>query len=317
MGIYDRDYERGYDDGYGGSGGWRPEGSAGGLQLRWPTTVVGWVLVVTFGVYLVELLFNSTQMTAEGPVSVNRFVDFFELRTDWITMPWYAYGLFTYGWLHDPRSIFHIAFNMFSFWMFGRELERKFGSREFLFFYLAAMLVGGLAFTLGQAIEGAPAAAVGASAGTVAVVILFALLYPNLEVRMMGILPMPMWVLGVIMVAGDLQGSFFSSERVAFTAHLGGAAFAFLYQRQQWRLSRWLPESIALPSFKRGPKLRVHHGDEEEDVYDAKAAAKEEAFEAEFNRVLDKVRDKGQDSLTRREKKVLQQASRRAQQRRQ
>lgn len=315
MGIYDRDYERGYDDGYGGSGGWRPEGSAGGLQLRWPITTVGWVLVVTFGVYAVELLFNSEQAVAGGGVAkVNGFVDFFKLRTDWVTKPWYAYGLFTYGWLHDSRDIFHIAFNMFSFWMFGRELERRLGSREFLLFYLASMLAGGLVFTAGQLIEGVPGAAVGASAGSVAVVILFALLYPNLEVRMMGVLPMPMWVLGVIMVAGDIRGSFFSDAQVAFTAHLGGAAFALAYQRRRWRLSNWLPESIEMPSFKRRPNLRVHHGDDE---LDEKAAAKEEAFEAEVNRLLDKVRDHGQDSLTRREKKVLQQASRRAQKRRQ
>ena len=44
--------------------------------------------------------------------------------------------IFTYMFMHDQRSILHLAFNMFSLWMFGRILENVWGSQRFLFFYI-------------------------------------------------------------------------------------------------------------------------------------------------------------------------------------
>lgn len=44
--------------------------------------------------------------------------------------------IFTYMFLHDPRNFFHIGFNMFSLWMFGRILEQVWGSRRFFIFYM-------------------------------------------------------------------------------------------------------------------------------------------------------------------------------------
>lgn len=43
--------------------------------------------------------------------------------------------LLTYMFLHDPHSILHIGFNMFTLWMFGRPLEHVWGSRRFFIFY--------------------------------------------------------------------------------------------------------------------------------------------------------------------------------------
>lgn len=44
--------------------------------------------------------------------------------------------LFTYMFLHDPSGITHIFFNMFSLWMFGRILERVWGGKRYLLFYI-------------------------------------------------------------------------------------------------------------------------------------------------------------------------------------
>ncbi len=44
--------------------------------------------------------------------------------------------LFTYMFLHDPTGITHIFFNMFSLWMFGRILERVWGGKRYLLFYI-------------------------------------------------------------------------------------------------------------------------------------------------------------------------------------
>lgn len=44
--------------------------------------------------------------------------------------------LFTYMFLHAPRSPYHVLFNMFSLWMFGRMMEQVWGSKRFLIYYL-------------------------------------------------------------------------------------------------------------------------------------------------------------------------------------
>ena len=298
MGIYDRDYERSYDTG----SNWRPEGQGGGgIQLRKPQTVVGWVLLVTILAYFVQIFCEP----GRGVQAANPVEAYFGLFSDWFREPWRIYTLLTYGFLHSPDNLMHIAGNMFGFWLFGRMLEQNFGSREFLLFYLTAIVAGGLAFCLGQAAMRTPGFVYGASGGTVAVTILFALLYPNVRIHFMMILPMPMWVLGCLIVGGDILGALGrSGSQVAFVAHLGGAAFALLYHYRGWRLSRWAPGEWSMPSFKRRPKLRVHREEYEDDRDEPTSS-----FDEDVNRVLAKISEQGQDSLTRKERRLLEQAS--------
>lgn len=50
--------------------------------------------------------------------------------------------------LHSPRSLFHIGFNMYALYIFGPELERRYGSVPFVLFYVASAAAGGAAFQL-------------------------------------------------------------------------------------------------------------------------------------------------------------------------
>src|SRR5258705_3050438 len=50
------------------------------------------------------------------------------------------YQVFTHMFAHSPTMLFHIVFNMFGLWMFGRILENVWGAKRFLFFYLACGL---------------------------------------------------------------------------------------------------------------------------------------------------------------------------------
>lgn len=286
MGIYDRDYERGY-----GGGGWRPEGQSG-FQLRMPESTIGRIIVVTIVVYLVEL------------VAVQPMMQWFALRSDWPGEPWRFYTLLTYGLLHSPGDLMHILFNMYGLWLFGSDLERRSGPKELLLFYVLAILAGGIAYTIGGAITGTASYAIGASAGTVAVTILFAILYPHKTILLMFVLPVPMWFLGVLLVGGDIMGAISRTSQIACSAHLGGAAFALAYYLSGVRLSSFLPDDFSLPKVNRGPKLRVHR--EEDEVYDSKP----DKMQEEVDRILKKISDQGQDSLTRGEKRTLEKASR-------
>jgi hypothetical protein len=147
-------------------------------------------------------------------------------------------------------------------------------------------------------------AMVGASGGIAAIVILFAMNYPNMTVLFMFVIPMPMWVLAVLLVGYDAYGAISRLGGTAFTAHLGGAAFGYLYYRWGGRLENWLPSGSFVKRMKPGPKLRVH---DPEQV---------DADEQRMDDILKKIQDHGQDSLTRGERRFMEKQSREFQKRR-
>lgn len=303
MGIYDRDYER--DDRYGGYGHGGGYGG-GGVHLRFPQSTINRIVLVTLVAYVVELLFNQPSSDPRVPDG-NLMINALGLQSQWWRQPWQAYQLLTYALVHANENILHVLGNMFGVWMFGRELEQRFGSREILYYYIGSILIGGLAITLGDAIQPSGVPTIGASAGTVAVIVLFALLYPHRRVFLYALIPIPMWVIGVFIVGGDLLGAFGGrGGNIAFEGHLGGAAFALFYYFQRPRLSRLTPENVSMPSLKRRPKLRVHHEEPSEQV---------DEFSEEVDRILRKIKSEGADSLTRHEKRVLERASRQYQKR--
>ena len=283
MGFYDRDYQRG---GY--------EDREPGFHLGGPTTLTTKLVIFTFGVYLAQLLTNQWLINVGS------------LRADWWQRPWLAYQLLTYGFLHAQNDLKHIAFNMLGLWIFGRDVEARYGAREFLIFYLVALVVSGLAWTLAEIPSDRMGVVIGASGGVSAVLILFAMNFPHRTAMFMFLFPMPMWVAAVIFVVIDLIGAIGRFGTTAFTAHLGGAAFGYLYYRNRWRLERFLPTQISLPRLRRRPKLRVLAPEADEDP----------STEKLVDEILKKIQDHGKDSLTRQERKILEQASREYQRRR-
>jgi hypothetical protein len=135
-------------------------------------------------------------------------------------------------------------------------------------------------------------------------VILFAMNFPHRTVLFMFFIPMPMWVLAVIIVGMDALGAVNRSGDVAFTAHLGGAMFGFLYYQWGWRLERWLPSGSLAKRLRPKPKLRVIDPDQVDST------------DSRVDEILKKIQEQGQDSLTRGERRILEQASREYQKKR-
>ncbi len=250
------------------------------------------LIIFTCAVYIGQLL------------SHNWLTEAWILPKGWYHEPWQAYRLLTYGFLHSPGDMWHILLNMFVLWLFGREVEARYGQREFLLFYLVAIVVAGLVWSIAEIPSPMPSAVLGASGGIAAVVILFAMNYPHRTMLFMFIIPMPMWVAAVIMVVWDAFGAIQRSGTIACTAHLGGAMFGFLYFQWGWRLERLLPGGSLWKRLRPRPKLRVH---DPESAADAEKAVDE---------ILKKIQDHGRDSLTRRERRILEEASREYQKRR-
>jgi hypothetical protein len=134
-------------------------------------------------------------------------------------------------------------------------------------------------------------------------VVLYALHFPRRTLLLFFVIPMPAWLLGVLVVAYDMFGASggIAGSNVAYSVHLAGAAFAFIYYLRGWNLTR-LTEGwrIAWPTFRRKPRLRVHKPVEEPGSN----------LSADVDRILEKIYREGEASLTAGERKTLETASR-------
>lgn len=143
------------------------------------------------------------------------------------------YQIFTHMFLHAPDfgMFFHILFNMFALFMFGRVLENVWGPKRFLFFYLASGVGAAAVHLLMQHLQGGFIPAVGASGAVMGILAAFAYLFPNTQLYIIPI-PFPVkakWVvLGYVLL--DLFGGIgnITGDNVAHFAHLGGALTGFI-----------------------------------------------------------------------------------------
>jgi membrane associated rhomboid family serine protease len=145
--------------------------------------------------------------------------------------PW---QLLTYAFLHG--GLFHIAFNMFALYMFGSAIERVFGARRYLAYYLVCVLSAAIAQLLTAAITGAVYPTVGASGGVFGLLLAYAIYFPHSRIMLIfPPIPMPARVFVVVYAVLELfLGVTGTEEGVAHFAHLGGLVGGFIMLRY-WR----------------------------------------------------------------------------------
>lgn len=160
----------------------------------------------------------------------------------------YPYQIATHMFAHSPGTFFHILFNMLGLWMFGSELENRWGPKRFLLFYLVCG-VGAAALhllihyfrcldllaavqaddpNLGRLV-GAASPALGASGALMGILAAYAYHFPDRQLYIMALLPVKAkWaVLG--MAAYDVFGGVSNTgDNIAHFAHLGGALTGFI-----------------------------------------------------------------------------------------
>jgi membrane associated rhomboid family serine protease len=250
----------------------------------------------------------------------------FAFRAGPLSESWWS--AFTYMFLH--AGLWHLAMNMYSLWLFGPRLEHVWGSRSFALFYLWCGL-GGAVF---HALFGGLASMVGASAAIFGVMLAYAMHWPKDEIYFFGVVPMRVATLVLMLGLVNLfMGYAAGAGGVAYFAHLGGFAFAFLYLKKPQHVSiDQLRQRVSAapdvsddmtPRPAPKPSTRSRHRDEvDEIVAQSKAAVgkraqlvpgkKADARDAkveELDRVLDKISQHGLSSLTPDERKLLDEMS--------
>jgi len=266
-----------------------------------PQSMVLTLIIINVVLYLIDgLLFQRDHALTER----------LALSSDALWHPLFWWQFITYGFVHDPSSIMHILANMLGLWFLGRAVEQIYGNKEFLRIYLIMLLLGSLSFALGNAIIN-PAGGhslLGASGAVSGVSILFVLNFPHTTLVLFPIpIPVKAWVIGVLIVVYNVFGAIEQTGNIAFGVHLAGIAFAVLYFRYHWNLGRFFEHVFRMPKFFSRPKFRVRHPDEESDEPD---------LNTEVDRILEKISREGEGSLTRKERRILETASREYQKRR-
>ncbi len=133
-------------------------------------------------------------------------------------------------------EFWHLAINMFVLWSFGTVLERLWGTRKFVVFYVIAAVVASIChcFVSTVLIGNSDIPALGASGAVSGLLLAYALLFPRHKILLMGIIPVPA-LIGVLAFVGiDLWGLFAQTRGgglpIGHGAHLGGAlAGAVMY----------------------------------------------------------------------------------------
>jgi membrane associated rhomboid family serine protease len=312
MGFYDREYYREETRGSGWLTGVAPACKA--------------IILINVVVFVLQNVFD--------PGLRSEFVrDYLEASSDGIFHHGRVWQLLTATFLHATFG--HILWNMLFLWVVGREMESFYGTRDFVAMYLGAAIVSTLGWAFVDEFRpdaiGVSSTMLGASGAVTAVVVLYALYYPHREVLLFFIVPVEMWLLVVIFLAFQvwqfLQPNAHTTQAVA--SHLTGAVYGYLYKHFDLRWSR-----ISWKRMRR-PKLRIVTPDPREKPMprssgsswssnpptapkpsSAAVVVPEEQLDARLDEVLAKIAREGREALTEEEKGVLQEASRRARNRR-
>ncbi len=297
MGIMDRDY---YSEDRHGRWGqtWRGWG------------VAVWIIVLTSVVFLLQHVgdVRNNPLLGWGAYHPRRVVagEVWRLVTPLV--------------LH--HSIWHLFANMLLVYWAGSRLSAIHGEVEYGVYYV---LAGVLGYAVATGLYGAGVLAgepaVGANAAVAATLVLFACHFPRQQVLLFFVLPLPVWSIAVLYVGVDLLIMVGNGWQAAAAVDLVGAGFGWLYYRYNWHLTgRWWPEKKRRASSSVRPVLRVTTPPDSDSVVMEGGSGEEAApstasssstvdFEAEVDRVLAKVSQYGQASLTAEERAILFQAS--------
>lgn len=217
--------------GYGGSGF-----RIGGLL----TPAIKMLLIANVAVFVVHHLFLAWIFQAPG---VMAFMRWFGLVPAEVILGLRLWQPVTYLFLHG--DLWHLLINLFVLWMFGSDLERSWGSRRFLKYFLITGVGAGVLNILVKfavaLFSSSPTAAlslqiptIGASGAVYGVLLAAAMFFPNRQVFLFPfpiMIPMRMYVfvIGAIAFYGSLRSP---GDGISHITHLGGMLVGYFYLRR-------------------------------------------------------------------------------------
>ncbi len=318
MGYQDRNY-------------YRPSGF-GGFSFFPP--VIKNLLIINIAVFFLQIILENIQFGGvPGWFVINKYFALNPLSGEYqqgVPYNFQLWQLITYQFMHGGFS--HIFFNMFMLWMFGMEIENLWGPKKFLVFYLTGGIVAGLFQLFIAPIFGGVGPTIGASGAVFAVMIAFAMFFPDRYIFLYFLVPIKAKYLIAFLVVLEylfVSGTGGANSNVAHLAHLGGAASGFVFvmldRKYNFDFDRIFNKIKSFFSSGTGTsqgssnfKFRKTSGRNDSDVVDAKFydikdnKEEEEIDQEEIDRILDKISKSGYQNLTQKEKRILFEASKKS-----
>ena len=308
MGLWDRSYTGGPQRTAGGGFGFGAGGGPTGAGRRDPfASLTPWVkrlLTINFGIWA---------LLAIGLIPWDAASDLLAFRADRIlTRPW---TLVTYMFVHAGFG--HVFFNMLALFFFGPPLEREWGGREFITYYLVCGIGGAIAALLLVNIVGV-APMVGASAAIFGILLAFAMSWPDAPIYLWFLLPIKakyfVGFLALLTLYSTITASR-STGGTAHWAHLGGLVAGWLWLRYGNRIEQATDRAVVkVKKSRRGLKTVKRESPDAGQKRHAKRKPRTPRTGDtldEVNRILDKIGEKGMESLTPAELKFLNEMSQR------
>jgi membrane associated rhomboid family serine protease len=262
----------------------------GGSDESGVTPVVRWLLISNVLIYLGMLLLSGIFGSRVPYLNYDGTIDILGFVPDLALEAWQLWQFITYGFIHS-KSPFHLVMNMYILWWAGSEVERHIGSREFLFFFLIAIVVAIFCHIPYAYLTGTPGTPViGASGAIMAVLIVFAGLFPDRKVNLFFIFgPFSIRTLVIMFVILDVIWLLSQDTQIAAAVHLGGAGFGYMYLKSRSRVENFFET------------MRTRLEKEERLA--------QRNLKLDLDNVLRKIHTDGMESLTTDERSILNKAS--------
>ncbi len=284
--------------------------------------IAGKLILVNLVIFLVLNLIKVINESAFAQV-----YGFLIAPTDLSELAYRPWTAITNFFTHDDLG--HFFFNMLALFLLARLYISFFGERRLLLPYFLGGLfayfihVAATYIFMGSLVSG-HGYLLGASGSVMAIFFAAAVYRPRFQVHFFGVFPVPLIGLAAVYLLLDLAGIAGESDpngpNVAYFAHLGGALFGALsvwkadsrknlmYRLEQWTFKfKW-----KLPNFKRTgkTKMKVYKNKNRNkkavsEMTDLEYNSKKNADQERINAILDKISEKGYNGLTKEEKEIL------------
>lgn len=250
--------------------------------------------LAVFILLMLSFILNSLNVFEFNLISVFRFpTNLAELGFKPWTLIFSIFGHF---------SLNHLFFNMLFLFFSGLMFEQLFGGKKLVILYLIGGVFGNLLELIASQV--APDIfpnhyVIGASGSIMAIFTAVAIYRPNTPVHLLGIIPIPIYVLALFFLAKDLIG-LGSQDEIAHFAHLGGAIMGFFGQ-----INPHSPNNLLsiLSSFKF--RSRTQKSSNTRFKSDEQFNEDKKHTQERIDQILDKISQSGYDSLNRQEKEFL------------
>jgi membrane associated rhomboid family serine protease len=276
------------------------------------------IILVNVAVFVVINLVLVFSGGFHDPAVYNKIIRPLSFDSDWFYNITHLWGIFTHMFLHV--DFWHIIWNMLLFYWFGRIVGDLIGDRRILPLYLLGGLFGAFVYFVFANLT-TPNHAIGASAAVTAIIMVAGVIAPDYIMRLILIGDVRLKYIVAVILLINVIGAGGINNTGGYVAHLGGAFFGYLFATQLRNGNDWsIPVNNLLDKFtalfrnvttqkKRGPRVAYKNPNAGNATKPNSKREVSSSYQEQLDTILDKIKEKGYESLTEVEKEFLFNAS--------